>query len=283
MSFVEQLGLWWQQPARTVEESTLKSPLPPQVRERLVEAVGELPVPEPFAEAIHEGMLEAIAAWQQEPERSNSLVILGSPAEPIAEIVRQSLLQWDVLDQRSLKIIQWNAIPAKPDAFVSGLRKTVREQLQGETEKLGQVPLRFSADGVQLETERRSQRGVVLPSLTQYFVRCIEGLEGVIYLRKEILKTPRRFWIVGCNLWSWQYLSYVSQMDAYFEHVVTLPALTGEQLRQWLAQVKPFSVIFSRRSTPLMRAWKKTISTHWHESRWGSARWPRKHGLLLYR
>ena len=238
MSFADRLGLWWQQPAQTVEETTTKAPLPDSVTVQVGQALTDLPAPSPFADTIRTALVETIAAWQQAPERSNALVILGSPAEPLDCFVRQSLLEWDALDERSLKFLSWKAIPARPTAFVSGLRETIGEQLKEKVEPRQQIPLRFSADGVQLQAEPRSRRGVVLPCLTQYFIRCIEGLEGVLYLRKEILKDPQRFWIIGCNHWAWQYLSYVSQMDAYFEHTVTVPPLSAEQLRDWLAPAR---------------------------------------------
>ena len=91
---------------------------------------------------------------------------------------------------------------------------------------------------MQLDAEPRQQSAIVLPELTQCFVRCIEGLEGVLYLRKEILKDCDRFWIVGCNHWAWEYLSYVCQINAYFDRTVALPELTGYDLFAWLAPVR---------------------------------------------
>ena len=228
---------WLPAKPKAARTETPSLPLPEAVRSQLRQAIAALPTPNPYSETIREALGETIAAWRQQPEGNNVLVVLGSPIEPLGRIVEQALSDWPALDPRSLRMLRWSGIPTNPEAFVAGLRKDIREQLKGETEAPENVPLRFSADGVQLDAELRRQAAIVLPELTQCFVRCIEGLEGVLYLRKEILKDCDRFWIVGCNHWAWEYLSYVCQMNAYFDRTVALPALTGDDMFEWLAPV----------------------------------------------
>lgn len=221
----------------SAEDATTVSP-PEEVVFQLQQAIAALPTPQPYADVIREALVEAIAAWKSQPQNNNVLVVLSSPIEPLAAFIEQSLSDWPPLDPRSLRILRWSGIPTHPEAFVRGLRKEIRKQLRGEREPAEQVPLRFSADGVQLDAELRQQMGIVLPELTQCFVRCIAGLEGVLYLRKEILKDPDRFWVVGCNHWAWDYLNYVCQMNSYFDRTVNLDPLNAKTLFEWLAPVR---------------------------------------------
>ena len=229
---------WLPAKPKVASKETPLLDLPEGVQSQLQQTLASLPSPLPYSEAIREALAEAIAVWRQQSEGNNVLVVLGSPIEPLGRIVEQALSDWPALDARSLRILRWSGIPTNPEAFVEGLRKDIRKQLKGDTEAHETVPLRFSADGVQLDAEPRQQAAIVLPELTQCFVRCIEGLEGVLYLRKEILKDSDRFWIVGCNHWAWEYLSYVCQINAYFDRTVALPELTGSDLFAWFAPVR---------------------------------------------
>ena len=189
---------WLPAKPKVASKETPLLDLPEGVQSQLQQTLASLPSPLPYSEAIREALAEAISVWRQQSEGNNVLVVLGSPIEPLGRIVEQALSDWPALDARSLRILRWSGIPTNPEAFVAGLRKDIREQLKGDTEARETVPLRFSADGVQLDAEPRQQAAIVLPELTQCFVRCIEGLEGVLYLRKEILKRQRS--LLDCGL-----------------------------------------------------------------------------------
>ena len=119
----------------------------------------------------------------------------------------------------------------KASPLIEGNSKTIAgSESQPDSER----DIRREVEG----TSELLQQGIVLPELEQYFVRCIEGMEGVLYLRKEVQKDPNRFWVIGCNRWAWEYLGIVSKMDAYFDRTVTLPALTAPELRTWLAPAR---------------------------------------------
>ena len=234
---MQQLRSWLRSQSRGSAKDTSTVTPSEEVLLQLQDSIAALPTPQPYADAIRDALVEAIAAWRRQPQNNNVLVVLGSPIEPLGTFIEQSLSDWPPLDPRSLRILRWSGIPTDPEAFVAGLRKEIRVQLRGNREPATQVPLRFSADGVQLDADIRQQKGILLPELTQCFVRCIEGLEGVMYLRKEILKDPDRFWVLGCNHWAWDYLSYVCQMNSYFDRTVNLHPLSAADLFEWLTPI----------------------------------------------
>ncbi|MGK7910687.1 MAG: hypothetical protein AB4050_04275 [Synechococcus sp.] len=223
-------------------------PLPEEILIELKAIVASLPTPAPYSETIRNATLEAISRWQQQPEQNNVLVVLGSPIEPLGQYIEQALSSWHSLDERSLRILRWKAIPANPGAFVARLRTEIGTQLKasppaersdGNGEPFEPASDRMLPDDRGLgEDDEMQQLGIVLPELDQYFVRCIEGMEGVLYLRKEVQKDPHRFWVIGCNHWAWEYLGIVSKMDSYFDRTVSLPALTGQELRHWLTPAR---------------------------------------------
>ncbi|WP_017327492.1 hypothetical protein [Synechococcus sp. PCC 7336] len=249
-SMLDRLTHWFPSKSAPATDPSVATPIPTGIATQLQQSIDRLPVPEPFILAFQDALAEAIERWRAEPNRTNALIVSGSPIDPLDNIIRNSLEASLSLDARSLKILHWHAIPARPSAFVSGLRKDISEQLKTDAKPSKAVPLRFSADGVQLDTQPRAQRTVVLPDLTQCFVRCIEGLEGVLYLRKEILKDPNRFWIVGCNHWAWEYLSYACQLNAYFDCSFSLPFLSGAELQAWLTPTRKLLTQLMPQVTP---------------------------------
>ncbi|MEL6332705.1 MAG: helix-turn-helix domain-containing protein, partial [Cyanobacteria bacterium J06626_26] len=75
---------------------------------------------------------------------------------------------------------------------------------------------------------------MVVSSLEQCFLRCIQGWEGIEYLQTLSTQDPSRFWVFGCNHWAWAFLERVCQVSAYLEQVVALPKLSGPELATWL-------------------------------------------------
>ena len=131
---------WLPAKPKVASKETPLLALPQGVQSRLHQTLAGLPSPRPYSEAIREALAEAIAVWRQQPEGNNVLVVLGSPIEPLGQVVEQALSDWPALDTRSLRILRWSGIPTNPEAFVAGLRKDIREQLKGDTEAPKTVP-----------------------------------------------------------------------------------------------------------------------------------------------
>jgi hypothetical protein len=78
---------------------------------------------------------------------------------------------------------------------------------------------------------------IIIPNLEQCFLRCIGGWDAIIWLREHIVNTPHCFWLLGCNNWSWVFLDYVCQINAYLGTKVNLPHLNADQLQDWFKPV----------------------------------------------
>lgn len=78
---------------------------------------------------------------------------------------------------------------------------------------------------------------VIIPCLEHYFLRSVDGLDSIDYLRKHLLNDPSRFWILGLGQVGWQYLQSIFTLDAYSEHVTHLAELTDQQLSEWIDPV----------------------------------------------
>lgn len=204
--------------AKLIDDSD--SSLPLETRKRLERKLQDLPLPESDRSAIQSALEEAIGDWLDDRENVNSLVILGSPIDKIAPLLTSAIETWE---RREAYAIQWGFMAERPREWRS-LPEKLRSQLS----------VKSSADS---STEKRPQI-VVIPDLSQCFLRCVEGLDGIEYLQNLAAQDRERFWLMGCNDWAWQYLDYACQTGAYFEKTFSLPPLEEQQLKDWLS---PFS------------------------------------------
>ncbi|MGB7520886.1 MAG: hypothetical protein WA896_14755 [Spirulinaceae cyanobacterium] len=94
--------------------------------------------------------------------------------------------------------------------------------------------LRSQLGRATLAAEEGFEEIVVIPNLSWCFLRGVEGLDGVDYLRDIVLKDRSRFWLIGAQQISWQYLNYVDKIEAYFDQTFSLPPLEEEDLQAWL-------------------------------------------------
>ncbi|NES68854.1 MAG: hypothetical protein F6K24_28320 [Okeania sp. SIO2D1] len=74
----------------------------------------------------------------------------------------------------------------------------------------------------------------LIPNLSNCFLRCIGGLDGMNILRDKIAEDKQKFWIIGCHNWAWEYLDKTNQIQADFEQTFCVPNLDGNELKLWL-------------------------------------------------
>ncbi|RMG08552.1 MAG: hypothetical protein D6728_14215 [Cyanobacteria bacterium J055] len=191
------------------------SSFPPQDRKPIERKLQDLPPPDSDRSAIQSALEEAIGDWLDDQENANSLVILGSPVDDISALLTSAIETWE---RREAYAIQLGVSAKRPSDWRS-LPEKLRSQLS----------VKFS--------EEKRPILVVIPDLSQCFLRCVEGLDGIEYLQNLAAQDRERFWLVGCNDWAWQYLDCVCQTGAYFEQTVSLPPLKEEQLKDWLSPV----------------------------------------------
>ena len=77
----------------------------------------------------------------------------------------------------------------------------------------------------------------VIPCLENCFLRSMNGLEAIDYLRDSLLTDTSIFWIIGVGQVGWQYLQAISALESYSDHVTHLEKLSGDQLSQWFEAV----------------------------------------------
>lgn len=197
------------------EESLPKKKLlnaSPLLTQRVSELVKELSDPFAYRQAIQSALKPALEQWQKNPHTSpNSLVILGSPIQSVASILEnnQNILQTE--KQIPINFLQWHTLPTEPAQILAKLQK-------------------------QLKRVEEHQEIVLIPNLSSLFLRCINGLEVIEYIRNIVSNDCSRFWIIGSHDWAWEYLNLGCQIDSYFEQIM-LPTLNPGQLQEWLAPI----------------------------------------------
>ncbi|RMF26079.1 MAG: ArsR family transcriptional regulator, partial [Cyanobacteria bacterium J083] len=204
--------------------------LPESIRQKLIQAVQSLP-PHPDSVASIQSTVEsAFDHWLTSPTReANSLAIISSPVTPVALILAESLVQWLEEKDIGVRLLAWNTRPAEINTITSKLKHYLNSSQE-------------NPDNPEI---------VLIPNLSYCFLRSLEGLDGIDYLQRLILRdralteenhTPR-FWLIGLDQVTWHYLNAVSHFDAYCSESFCLPPLEGKQLRSWLNHiVKEFAI-----------------------------------------
>lgn len=225
----DQIRSWFSKAKAEVTETTNSfNPLPGAIAAQLAQRIQALPGHPAYQTLIQSSLEKAVSQWQNSPNTNsliatNSLVILGSPVEPLQQILNESLRAWQPHPSMPVHSLAWLTRPQDPLALSSKVQNAL-EQLHISTQD------NFN----QQTTPDKPQELVFLPRLEECFLRCIGGWQAVEQIRDAAIAKPSRFWLIGCNLWAWQYLDRVCQVSAYFGQTVTLPALSNEQLKDWL-------------------------------------------------
>ncbi|MEL6402414.1 MAG: hypothetical protein AAFR26_25555 [Cyanobacteria bacterium J06626_4] len=209
--------------------------LPAGLQQELMLKLNALPVPQPYQRAVRQATRQALKAWQANPETtSNCLVILSQPVEAIAAIIKASLEDY-LLDCDVRFFLRSYRRPPDPLSILSHLQRELEPE-QANEQAAPAAPI--------TETDLQEHRPtvMVIPSLEQCFLRCIQGWEGIEYFQQLGTQDTSRFWVFGCNQWAWTFLSKVCQVDAYLEQTVSLPALTDDDLETWFASLMAFSM-----------------------------------------
>lgn len=188
--------------------------LPPKELNPLRHRIQNLPTLPRDQTAIQSALEDALDCWREDRESVNSLVILGSPINEIAPLLVEGIETWDKRDSYA---IEWADRSHELEDWMS-LSEELRSQLSAKVEE-----------------ERPSI--VVIPDLSQCFLRCVEGLAGIEYLQNLAAQDRSRFWLIGSNDWAWEYLDCVCQTGAYFDQTFSLPPLEEDELKEWLSPV----------------------------------------------
>ncbi len=227
-SFLRQKFASWLARTPVVEQDDPLADVPPGILNCLSTAANQLPTPQPYKAAIGQALNQALQEWQANPDiENNNLVVLGRPVDDMVPILKASLEE-GFPDSDVRFCMAGYQRPADPLETTQHLKRELEPKVDDAQEAIA-TPV------TQTDLDQQDLTIMVVPSLEQCFLRCIQGWEGIEYLQTMTTRDKSRFWVFGCNHWAWAFLERVCQVSAYFEQTVSLPDLSGEALQTWLA------------------------------------------------
>lgn len=211
---------FWRNQNQETESSQQRSlyDLPATIKNKLIDTINNLASNFADEKAIADAIEEAFEQWQKDPERANnSVVILGSPVTAVSRILATSLEDWAEQKQIPIRLLP---LKARPNTL---------ETIKSELEQF------FDERSHRAKSPQHPSEVVVIPNLSWYFLRSLEGLDGIEYLEFLLCDNIQdRFWIIGANQIAWEYLNLVCHLQAYCGEVVVLPEITAKDLQEWL-------------------------------------------------
>ena len=214
-----------QEPERSLIE------LPTEIREKLVNAIENLPSNPADREAVASSLNETFDRWVANPNNTNnSVVILSSPVTAVLRILSEILAEWAQQKQVSIRLLPLDARPVEIESIKSKLEDYIERH-----------------SGI-VNSEKQQLEVLVIPNLNWCFLRSLEGLEGIEYLQSILGNSSKnRFWVIGAGQIGWAYLNLIYRIEAYCGQVLTLPSIEPEKLKEWLAPIiNEFDIIFDK-------------------------------------
>ena len=214
---------WYSQDAekpQAPERSLVK--LPPKIRKKLVAAIDNLPDNTTEIDAIVSKVEESFNYWRNNRDYvNNCLVILSSPVTAVSRILSAALEEWTQEQSVKLRLLPLDKRPTE----IATIKSKLEHYLQPNPPQPNQ-------------SEVQPAELIVIPNLSWYFLRSLEGLAAIEYLQSLLSDGSQdRFWIIGVNHISWEYLNCLYHLEAACQAVLSLPALSAEQLSTWLAPI----------------------------------------------
>ncbi len=195
--------------------------LPLEEQQKIVDAIEKTPSNLAEKQAIISIIDKAFHHWRETPNNANnSVVILSSPVSIISSLLSEAIEEWIEQKQALIKVF---ALKARPTNIT-----TIKEKLE-----------HYLANKSQKNSEQTQQLEVmVIPNLAWCFLRSSEGLEGIEYIRFLLCENVQnRFWVIGANQVSWEYLNLVDNLQAYCGEVITLSENEPEELQKCLEPI----------------------------------------------
>lgn len=218
----------WLRQKEIVEPDAALVALPDTLGSQLMQQIQTLPSPQPYQTFVQQEIAAAVETWQQNLDAPNILVFLGSPVEPIAKILNDSLEHWQDPPLPVTIPLPCRNRPSDPMLLTQQLQQTLEPYAEIDTATTNEADAPVIA-----ELDHRTNL-MVVPCLDQCFLRCIGGWEGIEYFRHIAINHRSCFWVIGCSHWAWDFLDFVCQISAYFSEVKALPELDGAMLKDWL-------------------------------------------------
>ncbi|MGD1936902.1 MAG: hypothetical protein ACFCA4_05035 [Cyanophyceae cyanobacterium] len=205
--------------------------LPNELRQELLEQLHELPSNPTHLEQLTEDFTSFFDSWDQRycatdtsPNWNiegcgNVWIIVGASTSDSPMVIA------DFIQDLADSSYQYKKLPIQSCQYGSR---------PGNNELRKYLQTQF---GHRLPSPESDRAIAVIPCLENHFLRNIDGLEGIDYLRDSLLTDTSIFWIIGVGQVAWQYLQAISALESYSDHVTHLEKLSGEQLEQWFKAV----------------------------------------------
>ncbi len=214
ISFFHRIQSWFSHAEATATEETLED-IPPKILIKLEKIIRQLPDPPTYSETIQEAILSSLKHWEED-KFTNRLVILASPISDLSSLMSRCFPEDQLKNIAVVYPFSDLDLEDKPLQITQKLKLAIEKSVSSNPQQ---------------------EIIIVIPNLEQFFLRCIGGWDGIIWLREYIVNTPEYFWLLGCNDWSWHFLDYACQINAYLETIVKLPPLEESELEAWLKPV----------------------------------------------
>lgn len=204
-----------QEPERSLIE------LPVEWKNKLVDQVESLSSNPAEVEAVVSALDKAFDCWCEDPRNAdNSIVILSSPVTAVSRILSEALKEWTESKQMSMKLLPLTARLDNIEVTKSKLEHYLKPQ------------------GKSSSSKKPESEVVIIPNLSWCFLRSLEGLSGIEYLRTLLCDNiEHRFWIIGSGQVSWEYLHSVCDLEAYCGKAYKLPEVEPSKLQEWLEPI----------------------------------------------
>ncbi len=203
-------------------------------------------------QAIIETLDNAFNRWLDDSENeSNSVVILSSPVMAISPLISETIKKWSLQKQIVVKVLPLTGRPTNMNKLISILEDFLQNQQANEAKEEDILEI------------------LVIPNLDFCFLRSVEGLDAIEYLQSLFCEDSKhRFWVIGANQISWQYLNSVGNISAFCGEVFVLPQITSEQLQKWLNPIiKSFDISLDKFKieTKLLEETEKKNHNDWEK------------------
>lgn len=219
-----------QSPSSESEEELVE--IPDILKAELLQKINESPSPEAYQTTVREAIETAVDSWQQHQDAANYVVFLASSVESVAKIIDDSLADWNYSSIEIITPFKCFQRPQTTHSMTKQIFKALEPYPQIKTDNLDQQSSQNTED---LKKIRKTL--VVVPSLEQFFLRCIGGWDSIECFREIIVKNSNCFWVIGSSVSSWNFLDFVCQISAYFETIHPLPELDAEMIARWLTSI----------------------------------------------
>lgn len=220
---------WFTQAQAAVAIEDEEVELPDGIQSQLWQKIQELPCCQVYQTTVQEVITAGVENWQRNLDAANSLIILGSPVEPIAKILSDSLQTWHNPPVEVFTPLPCRMRPHDPLIMSQQIQQALQAYPQIDVKNLKDTSDLLEANSL---ADRKTL--MMIPCLDQCFLRCIGGWNSIEYLRDMIIHNRNCFWVIGCNHWAWDFLDFVCQISAYFSEVKPLPELDGAMIQTWL-------------------------------------------------